>query len=168
MEFQKTLKRAFFSIVNISGNLFCKVFFIDFVSEIYLNLNANKYILKGEWSWQKSSHLFIKMLAVFLFRLPWRLSKESPFNVGGLGLIPGMGRYPGGGRGNPLQFSCLESPQGQRNMVGYSPWGHKESDMTEQLSTFSSLSLQILFFFSIPHHFMLIPMSFSGKVAHLL
>ena len=50
MEFQKTLKRAFFSIVNIYGNLFCKVFFIDFVSEIYLDLNAKKYILKGECS----------------------------------------------------------------------------------------------------------------------
>ena len=53
MESQKTLKRAFFSIVNISGNFLCKVYFIDFVSEIYLDLNAKKYILKGEWSWQK-------------------------------------------------------------------------------------------------------------------
>ena len=51
MECQKTLKRAFFSIVNISGN-FLLVFFVDFVSEICLDLNAKKYILKGEWSWQ--------------------------------------------------------------------------------------------------------------------
>ena len=131
-----------------------------------MDLNAKKYIIKGECSWQKSSHLYIKVLAVFLFWLPWRLSKESPCNVGGLGLITGVGRYPGGGHGNPLQFSCLENPHGQRNLVGYSPWGHKESDMTEQLSTFSFLSLQILFF-STPHHFMLIPTSFSGKVAHL-
>ena len=61
--------------------------------------------------------------------------KESTCNVGDLGLIPGMGRYPGGGLGNPLQYPCLENPHGQRSLVGYSPWGHKESDMTEQLST---------------------------------
>ena len=41
----------------------------------------------------------------------------------------------GGGHGNPLQYSCLENPQGQRSLAGYSPWGHKESDLTERLST---------------------------------
>ena len=51
------------------------------------------------------------------------------------GLIPRSGRYPGGGHGSPLQYSCLENPHGQRSLVGYSPWGHKESDMTERLST---------------------------------
>ena len=40
-----------------------------------------------------------------------------------------------GGHVNPLQYSCLENPQGQRSLVGYSPWGHKELDMTEWLST---------------------------------
>ena len=62
-------------------------------------------------------------------------SKESTCNVGDLGLIPGLGRSPGGGHGNPLQYSCLENPHGQRSLVGYSPWGHKESDTTERLST---------------------------------
>ena len=38
---------------------------------------------------------------------------------------------PGGGHGSLLQYSCLENPHGQRSLVGYSPWGHKESDMTE-------------------------------------
>ena len=51
-----------------------------------------------------------------------------------LGLIPGLGRSPGGEHGNPLQCSCLENPHGQRSLVGYSPWCHKESDMTELLS----------------------------------
>ena len=38
--------------------------------------------------------------------------------------------------GNPLQYSCLENPHGQRSLVrGYSPWGRKELDMTEQLRT---------------------------------
>ena len=61
------------------------------------------------------------------------VSKESACNAGELGLIPGLGRSPGGGNGNPLQYSCLVNPHGQRSLVGYSPWGHKESDMTEQL-----------------------------------
>ena len=60
--------------------------------------------------------------------------KESLCSVGNLGLIPGLGRSPGGGPGNPLQYSCLENPHGQRNLEGYSPWGHKELDTTEQLS----------------------------------
>ena len=43
--------------------------------------------------------------------LPWWLRrKESACNAGELGLIPGLGRSPGGGRGNPLQYSCLENP----------------------------------------------------------
>ena len=61
--------------------------------------------------------------------------KESTCNAGDLSSIPGLGRSPRGGHGNPLQYSCLENPQGQRNLVGYSPWGRKESDTTEQLST---------------------------------
>ena len=50
---------------------------------------------------------------------------------GDLGSIPGLGRSPKGGHGNPLQYSCLENPNGQRSLVGYSLWGHKELDMTE-------------------------------------
>ena len=61
-------------------------------------------------------------------------AKNPPANAGdvrGSGLIPGLGRSPGGGHGNPVQCSCLENPHGQRSLVGYSPWGHKEADMTE-------------------------------------
>ena len=36
--------------------------------------------------------------------------KESACHVGDLGLIPGLGRFPGGGHGNPFQYSCLENP----------------------------------------------------------
>ena len=58
--------------------------------------------------------------------------KVSTCNAGDLGLIPGIGVYPGGGRGNPLQCSCLENPMDrERSLAGYSPWDHKESDMTE-------------------------------------
>ena len=57
--------------------------------------------------------------------------KGSACNAGDLGLIPGLGRSPGGGHSNPLQYSCLENPHGQRSPTGYSPQGHKESDTTE-------------------------------------
>ena len=62
-------------------------------------------------------------------------SKESACNVGHLDLIPGFERSSGEGNGNPLQYSCLENPHGQGNLVNYSPWDHKASNMTEQLST---------------------------------
>ena len=39
-----------------------------------------------------------------------RLKKASACNAGDLGLIPGWGRSPGEGNGNPLQYSCLENP----------------------------------------------------------
>ena len=47
--------------------------------------------------------------------------KESACNVEDLGSIPGLGRSPGGGHGNPPQYSCLENPHGQRSLVGRSP-----------------------------------------------
>ena len=53
-------------------------------------------------------------------------SKEAACNAGDLGSIPGLGRSPGGGHGNTLQYSCLETPCGQRSLAGYSLRGHKE------------------------------------------
>ena len=61
--------------------------------------------------------------------------KESTCNTEDLGSIPGLGRSPGEEHGNPLQYSCLKNPHGQGSLAGYSPWGRKESDMTERLST---------------------------------
>ena len=52
-------------------------------------------------------------------------------NAGEPGLTPGSGRSPAKGIGFPLQYSCLENPHGQRNLVGYSPWSCKESDTIE-------------------------------------
>ena len=43
--------------------------------------------------------------------------KELTCHVGDLGSIPGLGRSPGGGHGNPLQYLCLENPQGQRSQA---------------------------------------------------
>ena len=52
-----------------------------------------------------------------------------------LGLIPELGRSPGEGHGNPLQYSCLKNFHGQRSLVDHSPWVHRELDTTEWLST---------------------------------
>ena len=48
-----------------------------------------------------------------------------------LGLIPGLGRSPGGGHDNLLQSSSLDNRMDRGSLAGYSPWGHKESDTTE-------------------------------------
>ena len=75
------------------------------------------------------------------------LMVKNPFasseDVRDVSSIPGLGRSPGEGHGNPLQYSRLENPHGQRNLVGYSPWGHKELVTTEQLST---VELKMFFF----------------------
>ena len=54
-------------------------------------------------------------------------ANASAGDVRGTGLIPGSGRSPREGNGNPLQYSCLEKSMDRL----HSPWGHKESDMTE-------------------------------------
>ena len=60
--------------------------------------------------------------------------KNLPASAGGardVGSIPASGRSPGIGSGNPLQYSTPGKSHGQRNLVGYSPWGCKELDTTE-------------------------------------
>ena len=54
-------------------------------------------------------------------------------------VISGLGRSPGGGHGNPLQYSCLENHHGQRSLVGYGSRARTESDMTEKSSTIMSI-----------------------------
>ena len=62
----------------------------------------------------------------------WLSGKESACqDTGETDLIPGSGRSPGGGNGDPLQYSCLENPLDREALAGYSPLGHKESDMTK-------------------------------------
>ena len=62
--------------------------------------------------------------------------KNLPANAGDagdLGSIPGSGRSPGGGNGNPFQYSCLKKSM-DRELGGYSTQGCKELDMNEQLN----------------------------------
>ena len=72
---------------------------------------------------------------------------QSAWNVGDPGSFPGLGRSPGEGHGNTLQYSCLENPHWQRSLTGYSPWGCKESDMTEWLSTHTELWKRTIYCF---------------------
>ena len=59
------------------------------------------------------------------------LVKNLPANAGDTGSVPGLGRSPGGGNGNPLQYSCPKKSHGQRSLAGYSPKDWKELDMTK-------------------------------------
>jgi len=57
--------------------------------------------------------------------------KNLPVNAGDMGSIPGWGRSPGEGNSNPPAVFLPGEYHGQRSLVGYSPWGGKESDTTE-------------------------------------
>ena len=52
--------------------------------------------------------------------------------AGDLGLTPRLGRFPGGGHGNPLQYSCLENPHGQRSLAGYSHQDFNEASVQDE------------------------------------
>ena len=54
-------------------------------------------------------------------------------NAGDTGSIPGSGRSPGEGNGNTTPGFLPGESHGQRSLAGYSPWGCKESDTTEQI-----------------------------------
>ena len=62
------------------------------------------------------------------------LVKNPPTKQEMQGLMPGLERSPGEGNGNPLEYSCLENPTDRGCLVGYSPWGRKELEATEQLN----------------------------------
>ena len=66
-------------------------------------------------------------------------SRESAWNVRDLGSPPVLGRFPGKGNSYPFPVFLSGTSQGQRSLEGYSPWGHIESDMTEQLTLSFSL-----------------------------
>ena len=94
----------------------------------------------GRSPFQVCSFLTLSLRVFFFFFLEYVLhfyglpggsdSKESACNVGYPSLIPELGRSPDVGNSNPLQYSCGKC-HGQKSPAGYSPWGCKESDMTE-------------------------------------
>ena len=65
----------------------------------------------------------------------WYCGKESTCHCRGCGFDPWIGKIPWRRKWQPTPDSFLEKSHGQRSLASYSPWGHKESDMTEQLNT---------------------------------
>ena len=63
----------------------------------------------------------------YFYFLVAEMVKRTACSAGDPVLIPRWGRSPGGGHDNPLQYSCVENPHGERSLAGYSSWGHKES-----------------------------------------
>ena len=75
--------------------------------------------------------VLLKLKPMVLYDFPGGSdSKPSVYNVGDLGSIPGSGRFPGEGNGNPFQYPCLENPM---DSGAWCPCGCKESDTTERL-----------------------------------
>ena len=66
--------------------------------------------------------------------------KESACNAGDPGSVPGSGGSPGEGNGKPTPVFLPGKSHGWRSLVGYCPWGHRESDTTERLHFDFSLS----------------------------
>ena len=80
--------------------------------------------------------LFFVMIEYSIVGFPSGSVVKNPLtNAGDVGLIPGSGRSPGEGIWQPTPVFLPGKSHGQRNSAGYSPWSHKELDMTERLST---------------------------------
>ena len=124
----KGLSRVFSRTSAIQYILISYLFCLQWC--VYVNLNLPIYSAFPPWGFPGSS-----------------AGIESACNSGDPGSIPGSGRSPGGGHGNPLQYSCLENPHGWRSMVGCIPWGHKELDTAEGLGTADPLGYCVCFLY---------------------
>ena len=94
------------------------------------------------------------------------------WQAGSLPLVPHLGRKINGGHGNPLQYSCLKNPHGQRSLVGYSPWSRQESDATEWLSTaqhtfICTVDFSFLFLFFCMYSWIHVTFLFSEQITFL-
>ena len=106
--------------------------FMDFFSLFIFFYSLCNFYSEHGWLFKKFCiNIYVHYRKVYISHegfLGGSAGKECACNVGDLGSTPGLGRSPGEGKGYPLQYSGLE------NSMVYSPWGHKELDMTEQLS----------------------------------
>ena len=96
--------------------------------------------LKDQWSYFQLGQKAVGSTLSLIGSLD---SKESTCSEGDPGLIPGLGRSTGRGNGYSPQLFPGES-HGQRSLVGYSPWSHKELDTTEQLTHTSEIYMKNL------------------------
>ena len=101
--------------------------------------------------WMVWKMILVSIYVHWVSQVAQQLRKNPPVNAGATGdlsSISGSGRSPAGKNGNLLQYSLPGKFHGQRNLAGYSPWGHKESDTTRDrtcahmLISLASFSLQ--------------------------
>ena len=123
--------------------------------DTHIQWKGPNVLILGGWSWLLSvfnSPIFYSETPGLSLELSWLqvgimrsylksgvshlalVVKNPPADAGDIRdqyLIPGPGRSPGRGHGNPLQYSLPEESHGQRRLAGYSPRGRKKSDTTE-------------------------------------
>ena len=111
-------------------------------SDLYMLENLRSKIMAVSWN-------HVDLLLFFFTVLGGWDCKEYSYNAGDPDSIPGMGRSPGGGHDNPLQYSCLENPM-DRGTWQATVHGVTESDMTEWLThTQFSFNLEKCFICSV-------------------
>ena len=93
-------------------------------SKPYSGVSTRHRYSRNPWKWSLCPRESVKIQHRGLPQ--WLSGKEPACNAGDSGSIPGSGRSPGEGNGNPLQYSFFpRKSHGQRSLVGYSPWGCK-------------------------------------------
>ena len=102
-----------------------------------------KWEKKTEHRWQGRAVFFFKNFYWDIVGLPrWLSAKESSCQCGRLGFDPWVGKIPLSGKWQPTSVSLAGKFYGQRDLAGYSPSGHKESNTTERLSMQSAVASQ--------------------------
>ena len=92
-----------------------------------IHQNANSSVLNKS----NKIYSYLKFIRGFQVTLVVKNLPASAGDMRDMDSIPGSGRFPEGGNGNPFQYSCLENPMDRGAWWGYGPQGHKELDMTE-------------------------------------
>ena len=92
-----------------------------------IHQNANSSVLNKF----NKIYSYLKLITAFQVTLVVKNLPSSSGDIRDTDSITGSGRFPEGGNGNPLDYSCLENPMDRGVWWGYGPQGHKESDMTE-------------------------------------
>ena len=111
-----------------------------------MSLSKPQELVMDREAWRAAVHEVIKSEWLNWTELNWRNTKGFPCGTvvknppanaedsGGMGLIPGSGRFPGKGNGNPLQYSCLGNPMEREAWRATVHGVTKESDIAERLN----------------------------------